>query len=48
VNVLVGRCFEGVGTILASLGTDSTAIRNECATLAGAHRASCLRGAGLA
>jgi hypothetical protein len=47
-NVLSGRCFEGVGTILASLRTDTTAIRSECATLARGHRTSCLRGAGLA
>jgi hypothetical protein len=42
------RCFEGVGTILATLATDTAAVRSQCASLAGRqHRDSCLRGAGL-
>ena len=41
------RCFEGVGTILASLETDGETLRRQCAELSAAHTASCVRGAGL-
>ncbi|HEX2304248.1 MAG TPA: hypothetical protein VHH57_11545 [Gaiella sp.] len=41
------RCFEGVGTILATLETDTSVVRSQCARLASGYGASCLRGAGL-
>jgi hypothetical protein len=41
------RCFEGVGTILATLVTDTGAVREQCRRLAGRHHAQCVRGAGL-
>ena len=41
------RCFEGVGTILATLATKSDVVRGQCVRLAGAHGDACLRGAGL-
>lgn len=44
---LQARCFEGVGTIVATLETDQSTVRDRCAALAGAHRPDCLRGAGL-
>ena len=50
-RILVGglrpRCFDGVGTILASLSTERAVVRRQCTRLAGGHVASCLRGAGL-
>ena len=47
VTGLAARCFEGVGTILATLSTDRALVRRQCASLARPHAASCLRGAGL-
>ena len=41
------RCFEGVGSIIATLGSDTAVVRTQCGRLAGEHRPSCLRGAGL-
>ena len=44
---LESRCFEGVGTIVATLYTDSAVVRRQCAALTREHAASCARGAGL-
>ena len=44
---LVARCFEGVGTIVATLETEQSEVRRKCATLARDQRAACLRGAGV-
>ena len=46
-----GRCFDGIGTILATLSTDPTATRAACSKAGAAaarDRAACLRGAGVA
>ena len=40
-------CFDGVGTIVATLYTDSAVVRRQCAALTREHAASCARGAGL-
>jgi hypothetical protein len=40
------RCFNGIGTIVASFGGEQ-ATRNACATVAGAYVRNCLEGAGL-
>lgn len=45
---LTPRCFEGVGTILATLDPTPAVIRRVCARLATSHVAACVRGAGLA
>ncbi len=47
VSANQARCFEGVGTILASLETDGETLRRQCAGLSATHTASCVRGAGL-
>jgi hypothetical protein len=47
-GALVAKCFEGVGTILATLDPAPTVVRRACASLTTAHRADCLRGAGVA
>jgi hypothetical protein len=47
-GALVARCFEGVGTILATLDPTPGVVRRACASLTTAHRAACLRGAGVA
>jgi hypothetical protein len=44
---LVDRCFEGVGTIVATLETRRAEVRRQCAVLARDQRAACVRGAGL-
>jgi len=44
---LRARCFEGVGTILATLATDTRVVREQCVQAAGTYRAACIRGAGL-
>jgi hypothetical protein len=44
---LVARCFEGVGTIVATLETDQAEVRRQCDALARDQRGACLRGAGL-
>jgi hypothetical protein len=44
---LVKRCFEGVGTILATLDPTPSVVRRACTSLTSAHRAACLRGAGV-
>ena len=41
------RCFEGVGTILATLETDAAVVRRQCPRVPAEYRPSCLRGAGL-
>jgi hypothetical protein len=46
-SALVPRCFEGVGTILATLDPEPAVIRSACARLTTSHVAACLRGAGL-
>jgi hypothetical protein len=45
---LVPKCFEGVGTILATLDPRPPTVRRVCASLTTDHRAACLRGAGVA
>ena len=47
VSALAPRCFEGVGTILATLDPTPAVIRRACAQLASLHAAECVRGAGL-
>jgi hypothetical protein len=47
VERLRSRCFEAVGTILATLVTDGEVVRGQCARLAGHYRDRCVRGAGL-
>ena len=44
---LAARCFEGVGTIVATLETKRPEVRRKCASLARDQRGACLRGAGL-
>jgi len=44
---LVPRCFEGVGTILATLDPAPEVIRRTCAGLTSRHLGACLRGAGV-
>lgn len=44
---LAPKCFEGVGTILATLDPTPAVIRRACAGLARRHVAACVRGAGL-
>jgi hypothetical protein len=46
-GALVSRCFEGVGTILATLDPAPSVVRRACTTLTSDHRAACLRGAGV-
>ena len=42
-----GRCFGGVGSVLASLVTDPAKLRGECRAASGRYAAACRRGAGL-
>ena len=44
---LRAKCFEGMGTIIATLETEEQAIRTKCAALSGTYRNDCIRGAGL-
>jgi hypothetical protein len=44
---LVARCFEGVGTIIATLETRRADARAKCVALARDQSGACLRGAGL-
>lgn len=41
------HCFEGVGSVLASLEPTPSALRARCRAVSGRHARSCLRGAGL-
>ncbi len=41
------HCYEGVGSVLASLEPTPTALRATCATVSGRYARGCLRGAGL-
>jgi hypothetical protein len=41
------HCYEGVGSVLASLEPTPTALRATCATVSGRYAHGCLRGAGL-
>jgi hypothetical protein len=41
------RCYEGMGTIIATLETEEAEIRNRCTEFARANRNDCIRGAGL-
>lgn len=47
-GALVAKCFEGVGTILATLDPSPGVVRRACTSLTSDHRADCLRGAGVA
>jgi hypothetical protein len=42
------HCYEGVGSVLASLEPTAAALRARCRTVSGRYARSCLRGAGLA
>jgi hypothetical protein len=42
-----GTCFNGVGSVMASLVADPVALRRECGKLSGRFAASCAEGAGL-
>jgi len=44
---LRGHCYEGVGSVLASLEPTPAALRSTCREVSGRHARSCLRGAGL-
>ncbi len=44
---LQSRCYEGVGTIIATLETKERAIRERCAAITRGNRDDCVRGAGL-
>lgn len=46
-SALRGRCYEGMGTILATLETAETGVRERCAELGGDYRRECELGAGL-
>jgi hypothetical protein len=46
-DIMRPRCFEGMGTIIATLETQESAIRARCAELGGVYRNDCVRGAGL-
>ncbi|HEV2786385.1 MAG TPA: cytochrome c [Solirubrobacteraceae bacterium] len=41
------HCYEGVGSVLASLEPTPQSLRAECRAVSGRHARSCLRGAGL-
>jgi mono/diheme cytochrome c family protein len=41
------HCYEGVGSVLASLEPTTAALRTRCRAVSGRHARSCLRGAGL-
>ena len=41
------HCYEGVGSVLASLEPTPQALRSKCREVSGRHAQSCLRGAGL-
>ena len=44
---LISKCFEGVGTIIATLDPAPAVVRRACSSITSAHRADCLRGAGV-
>ncbi len=46
-DILRPRCFEGMGTIIATLETQESAKRERCAEFGGTYRSDCVRGAGL-
>lgn len=46
-GVLRGRCYEGMGTIIATLETDESGVRARCSELGGVYRRECELGAGL-
>jgi hypothetical protein len=41
------RCYNGVGSVMASLVTDRDALSKKCAELSGRHAHACRQGAGL-
>jgi hypothetical protein len=46
-SLMTSRCFEGMGTIIATLETEESAIRSRCQQFGGDYRDDCVRGAGL-